>query len=56
MNIDSYTVLLTNSPTITGGSTDAENGGKLVTATENAGYDTGHTILSVLELENTGLS
>ena len=53
MNIDTYTVLLTSSPTITGGSTDATNGGKVVTASENAGYDTGHPILSVLELENT---
>ena len=53
MNIDSYTVLLTSSPTITGGSTDATNGGKVVTATENACYDTGHPILSTLELEHT---
>jgi len=53
MNIDSYTVVLTSSPTITGGSTDASNGGQLVTATENAGYDTGRALLSVLELEKT---
>jgi len=53
INIDSYTVLLTSSPTITGGSTDATNGGNLVTATENACYDTGHPILSTLEFDST---
>jgi hypothetical protein len=45
--------LLSSSPTITGASTDATNGGKVVTATENACYDTGHPILSTLELDTT---
>ena len=52
-NIDSYTVLLTSSPSIAGGTTDATNGGKFVTATENACYDTGHPFLSTLEVEDT---
>ena len=53
INMDSYTVLLTSSPTITGDTTTASNGGSVVTATENACYDTGHPILSTLELEHT---
>ena len=56
MNIDSYTVLLTSSPTITGGSTEATNGGSSVLATENACYDTGTPTLSVMEPNFTEIS
>ena len=48
INIDSYTVLLTSSPTITGGSTEATNGGSEVFASENACYDTGHPTISTM--------
>jgi len=49
INIDSYTVVLTSSPVITGGSTEATNGGSEVLATENACYDTGYPTISMME-------
>ena len=51
INIDSYTVTLTTSPVISGGSTTAQNGGSEVIATENAIFDTGNTQLGTLKLQ-----
>ena len=56
INIDSYTVTLTTSPVISGGSTTAQNGGSAVVATENAIFDTGNTQLGKLELPKTTIS
>ena len=56
INMDSYTVLLTSSPTITGDTTTATNGGSAVTATENAAYDTGYPIISTLNFPGTDVS
>ena len=56
INIDSYTVLLTSSPTITGGTTTATNGGTSVKATENAIYDTGNAFVSVMKPPGTDLN
>ena len=56
INIDSYTVALTSSPTITGGSTDASNGGSEVYASENASFDVGLPAVSVMELPATSVT
>ena len=56
INIDSYTVSLTSSPTISGGTDTATNGGDVVKATENASYDTGHPIVSTLEVPPTSIT
>jgi hypothetical protein len=56
INMDSYTVLLTSSPTITGDTTTASNGGSVVTATENAAYDTAYPIISTLNFPGTDIS
>ena len=55
IDMDSYTVSLTTAPTITGASSDldAEVGGINVVATENFRFETGRTLLSVLELPDT---
>ena len=56
IGIDSYTVTLTTSPTITGGSTTAQNGGENVTATENAMFDTGFPIISTMIIPKTNIT
>ena len=55
IDMDNYTVSLTTAPTITGASSDldAEVGGINVVATENFRFETGRTLLSVLELPDT---
>ena len=55
IQMDSYTVSLTTAPTISGASSDldAEVGGIHVVATENFRFETGRTLLSVLELPDT---
>jgi len=56
INIDSYTVSLTGSPTISGGTDTATNGGSVVKATENASFDTGMPVVSILEVPPTSIS
>jgi len=53
IGIDSYTVTLTNAPSVSGGSTTAEVGGTGIYASENYRYETGKTLISSLELGNT---
>ena len=55
IGIDSYTVTLSTSPQISGGSTTAQNGGDNVVATENAMMDTGNTQLGHLKLPKTDI-
>jgi hypothetical protein len=56
IQLDSYTVLLTNAPTITGASTTAEVGGINVYASENYRYETIKTIIGAMELPDTTIS
>ena len=57
IDIDSYSILLVSSPAFDGGAgAAAENGGLLVTATENHINNTGVLQLSTMELEGTRLS
>ena len=56
INMDSYTVSLSSTPSISGDSTDATNGGKTVKATENASMDTVKPIISAMELPETTLT
>jgi len=56
INMDTYTVTLSTSPTIVGDSNTATNGGEVVNATENASMDTIRPIISVMELAETTLS
>ena len=53
---DSYTVVLTSSPTISGGTDTADAGGTIVKATENACYDTGMPTISTMEVPETGVT
>ena len=53
INIDSYTVTLSSSPTITGGTTTASNGGTEVKATENASFDTANPFVATMEVPET---
>ena len=53
IGIDSYTVVLTSSPSITGGTDTASNGGTIVKATENACYDTGRPIIGTMSVPGT---
>jgi hypothetical protein len=55
IGIDSYTVTLSTSPQISGGSTTAQNGGDKVIASENAMIDTGSTQLGHLKLPKTAI-
>ena len=55
ISMDSYTLTLTSTPTI-GGSGVASNGGKLVTASENAIYNVSDLLLSTMILPNTSVS
>ncbi len=56
VNIDSYTITISTSPAVTGGSTDAEVGGANVFATENYRFETGKTIIGSMELPDTDIS
>jgi len=56
INIDSYTISLTSSPTISGGTDTATNGGSVVKVTENASFDTGMPIVSVMEVPSTSIT
>jgi len=55
INIDSYTVVI-SSPTISGGTDTATNGGSVVKATENASFDTGMPVVSILEVPSTSIT
>ena len=55
IDIDSYTVELTTAPTITGGTTTAQNGGNVATATQNAIYDVAQLMMGTLRFNNTTL-
>jgi hypothetical protein len=54
--MDSYTVSLTSAPSISGGTDTATNGGTVVTATENASFDTAMPIVSVMEVPPTSIT
>ena len=56
IGIDSYTVVLTSSPSISGGTDTASAGGIIVKATENACYDTGRPIIGSMEVPGTELA
>tara|TARA_E500000318_G_scaffold71664_1_gene66348 strand:+ start:4635 stop:7145 length:2511 start_codon:yes stop_codon:yes gene_type:complete len=56
INIDSYTITLSTSPSVSGGSTDAEVGGANVYATENYRFETGKTIIESVELPDTSIT
>jgi len=56
IQLDSYTVLLSNAPTITGATTIAEVGGIGVYASENYRYETIKTLIGAMELPDTTLS
>ena len=56
IQLDSYTVTLSNAPTITGATTVAEVGGINVYASENYRYETMKTIIGALELPDTTIS
>ena len=53
---DSYTVVISSSPSISGGTDTAEAGGTIAKATENACYDTGMPTVSTMELPGTGVT
>ena len=55
IGIDSYTIELSTSPTISGGSTTAQNGGSSATATQNALYDIGQLMMGTLKFNSTNL-
>ena len=56
IDIDSYTITLTTAPTITGGTTTAQNGGNTITASENAIFDVSQTIIGNMQLQDTKIS
>ena len=53
IGLDYYTITLTGTPTISGGSDTAENGGASVVVTENAIYNTGMAMISTMKMNNT---
>ena len=55
IGIDSYTINLSTTPSVSGTSGDAEVGGINVHASENYRFEVMQTALSVLELPNTTL-
>jgi hypothetical protein len=55
INIDSYTITISTSPAVHGGSTDAEVGGPEVYATENYRFETGKTLIGSMELPDTDI-
>jgi hypothetical protein len=56
IQLDSYTVTLSNAPTITGATTIAEVGGITAYASENYRYETIKTMIGAMELPDTTLS
>jgi len=56
ITIDSYTVTLLVAPSISGGVTTAENGGSMVTASQNAIYNTCQPNISTLAVDGTAIS
>ena len=56
IGINSYTVSLTNAPTVSGSSDTAEVGGNAVYASENYRYETLRTVVQTLQLHNTKIS
>ena len=56
IQIDSYTIALSTSATVTGASTDTDIGGINVVASENYRYELSKTVLNSLELEETSLN
>ena len=55
IGLDYYTITLTSTPVISGGSDTAENGGASVVVTENAIYNTGMTMISTMKMNNTDI-
>ena len=53
VGLDYYTITLTGTPSISGGSDTAENGGASVVVTENAIYNTGMAMISTMKMNNT---
>jgi len=56
IQMDSYTIALSTSATVTGASTDTEIGGINVVASENYRYEVSKTVLNTLELPNTTIT
>ena len=56
INIDSYTIAITNAPTISGSSDTSEVGGISVFASENYRYETVRTVVKTLEFPLTDLT
>jgi len=55
IGMDYYTIVLSSTPVIAGGSDTAENGGTSVVVTENAIYNTGMTMISTMKMNNTDI-
>ena len=56
IQMDSYTIALSTSATVTGASTDTEIGGINVVASENYRYELSKTVINSMELEGTTLT
>ena len=56
IDIDSYTITTTTAPTISGGTTTAQNGGDIATATENAVYDVLQTQIGTMTVKDTSIT
>ena len=56
IQMDSYTIALSTSATVTGASSDAEIGGINVYASENYRYELSKTVLNTMEVENTTIT
>ncbi len=56
IGMDSYTLTLTTAPTIVGDSTTAQNGGSVVTASENALFDVAQSMIGTMILKDTDIS
>ncbi len=55
IQMDSYTIALSTSATVTGASTDTEIGGINVFASENYRYELSKTVLNTMEVEDTSI-
>ena len=55
IQMDSYTIALSTSATVTGASTDTEIGGISVYASENYRYELSKTVLNTMEVEDTSI-
>ena len=56
IQMDSYTIALSTSATVTGASTDTEIGGTSVYASENYRYELSKTVLNTMELPSTTIT